>query len=241
MAANVLYWDIENSPLIVATWGLYDQTIPASHIIQESFIISLQWQWEGENEVHSIHSIGKDDTRVVRKAHALLSSADYAIAHNGDKHDWPHVLARMQDLGLPPINEPVFIDTLKMARKAKFPSRSLDYLTKRFCLPKKRETERGLWLDAAKGCKKAIKKITEYGEGDIPALIGLYKKISPYVKNKVNMGLYEDRPCCPSCGSESMAKRGFRITKTSRYQAWQCQGCGSWSQTTPRVKGAFFK
>lgn len=238
---KLLYWDIENSPIIAATWQTYNIShIPPSHIVQDTFIISAQWKWEG-GEVQSISSNGKDDTRVVKKLHALLSSADYAVAHNGDRHDWPITLGRMQVLGLPPINEPTFLDTLKMAKKARFASRSLDYLCERFDLPRKKETEKGLWLAAAKGDKEAISKIEEYGRGDIEPLEALYRKLSPYGATKMNRGLFSDVPCCPICSGTHMQSRGVRVTKVSKTQRWQCQDCGAWASTAPRIKGAMFR
>lgn len=238
---KVLFWDIENAPLICATWQTYDIShIPPAHIIKDTFIISAQWKWEG-GEVQSICSKGRDDKRVAKKISSLLSSADYAVAHNGDRHDWPVTLARMQVLGLPPIREPVFIDTLKMAKKAKHASRSLDYLCKQFQLPRKRETESGLWLDAAKGDQAAIEKIEHYGIGDIEPLEALFLKLNPYSKTKLNRGIGSDQPCCPSCGSFNMRKRGLRYTLACAYDRWQCQECGKWAQTASRVKKAFYK
>jgi hypothetical protein len=238
---KILYWDIENAPIIAATWQTYNiNHIPPSHVIQDTFIISAQWKWEG-GAVQSICSKGKDDTRVVKKMASLLGSADYAVAHNGDRHDWPVTLARMQVLGLPPINEPMFLDTLKMAKKAKHASRSLDYLCRQFQLPRKRETEPGLWLNAAHGDQESIKKIEYYGIGDIDPLEGLFQKLLPYSKTRLNRGIGADNPCCPACGGGHMQSRGMRRTLSGSYQAWQCQGCGKWSQTTPRIKKAFFK
>jgi len=238
---KLLYWDIENSYILGAVWQTYNIShIPPSNIIQDTFIISAQWKWEG-GEVQSISSNGKDDTCVVKKLHALLSSADYAVAHNGDRHDWPITLGRMQVLGLPPINEPTFIDTLKMAKKARFASRSLDALCQKFDLPRKREAEKGIWLAATLGDKEAIKKIEHYGCGDIESLEQLYRKLSPYGANKMNRGLFSDAPCCPTCGGSNMQARGVRVTKASKMQRWQCQDCGSWATSAPRIKGAMFK
>ena len=238
---KILYWDIENSPKLAATFETYDTSIHHSMIYQDTFVISAQWKWDG-GEVQSITSKGKDDTRVIKKLCGLLSTADYAVAHNGDRHDWPVVLGRIMALKLPPIAEPVFIDTLKMARKIKVASRSLEYLAKSFDLPLKKKTSGHLWLNAARdGCQKSINEICDYGKGDIDNLEQLFNLMKPYVPTKFNQGLYTDRPCCPSCASENMQSRGVKATKTSKYQRWQCQDCGAWSNTTPRIKKAFFK
>jgi len=238
---NILYWDIENSYKLAAVFDTWNVNIPHGNVYQDTFIISAQWKWEG-GEVQSITSKGKDDTRVVKKLHSLLSSADYAVAHNGDRHDYPILLAKVIEKRLNPIKEPVFIDTLKMARKLKVVSRSLAHLSEKFQLPLKRETRRELWLDASiKGCQRAINEICEYGEGDIDNLEQLFNLLKTYVPNKMNMGLYADRPCCPSCGGERMIVAKHRPAGRFMRTQWQCQDCGKYTTTGQSEKRAFFK
>jgi hypothetical protein len=45
--------------------------------------------------------------------------------------------------------------------------------------------------------------------------------------------------CCsnPMCRSERLQARGFQITKTRRYQRYQCLDCASWSQSARSVPG----
>lgn len=237
--ANVLFLDGEMSYFLGA---FFDRFQPVNHtnIFQDQFLISIQWAWEG-GEVESITSVGKDDTRVVKKAHQLLEKADYVIMHNGDKHDWPIILERIISLGLPPINEPVFIDTLKMSKKIKAASRSLDFLTKKFQLPLKRQSEPGTWLAASlHGDRKAIKSIEEYGKGDIPTLQALYYKLAPYIKNKLNRGIGSDRPCCTNCASNDLSKAKSRRSAKFLKQQWQCNDCGKYMTTNVTEAKAFF-
>lgn len=238
--AGLLFFDVETSPVIAATWGLYDQNIPYQHVIQDWHIICAAWQWEG-GEVQSISCKGTDDLNVVKKLHSLISSADAIVAHNGDKFDYKKFMARVLHHGLEPPRPCTMIDTLKMARNFAFTSRKLDDLGASLGIGRKIETERGLWVKAAQGDKHAIKALEAYCRGDIPPLVNLYYKLRPYVKTGYNQGLYSDEPCCPKCSGKNMIRQGTRKTVNGAYDRWQCKDCGSWAQTTPRVKKAFFK
>ena len=237
---NILFYDIETSPVIAACWGLHDQNIPYQHVIQDWHIICAAWKWEG-GEIQSVACKGTDDLNVVKKLHSLISSADAIVAHNGDRFDWKKFMARVIHHGLEPIKQPIMIDTLKDARRFAFTSRKLDDLGESLKLGRKIDTERGLWVRAAQGEKKAIKALEDYCKGDIPPLEALYYKLRPYVPNKLNMGLYSDRPCCPSCGSEKMIVSKHRPAGRFMKTQWQCNDCGKYSTTGQSVKKAFFK
>lgn len=168
--SRVLFWDIETSPIIAACWGLYDQNISYHHVIQDWHIICAAWKWADEDEIQSITCKGKDDKRVVRKLSALFQSADAIVAHNGDRFDWRKFMARSIQHGIVPPRQPTMIDTLKMARKAQFTSNKLDDLAAVMDLPRKQETERGLWVKAAQGDADSIAKMEEYCKADIPPL-----------------------------------------------------------------------
>ena len=34
---------------------------------------------------------------------------------------------------------------------------------------------------------------------------------------------------CPKCGSHDLRPDGFKYTSVSKYQRYQCNGCGGWS------------
>lgn len=238
---RTLFYDLETSKILAWVWGLYDQNLTYDDVVQDWHIICAAWRWDGDTEIQSIASKGKNDKAVVRKLHSLISSADVIVAHNGDQFDYKKIMARVIEYGLDPLPPVTMVDTLKMARKAAFTSRKLDDLAAKLDLSRKIRNESGLWQKASAGDQEAITKLEVYCRGDIPPLQDLYYHIRPHVRTQANYNLYHDRPCCPSCKSEKMQSRGTRKTKVSVYQSWQCQDCGSWSTTTPRLKGSFFK
>lgn len=237
---RVLFYDIETAPIIAAVWGLYDQNIPYHHVVQDWHIICAAWKWEG-GEIESIAAKGKDDKTVVKKLHGLFHSADVVVAHNGDNFDYKKLMARVIQYGLDPLPPVTMVDTLKQSRKVGFTSRKLGDLGKILNTGNKLETERGLWVLAAQGDKKAIKALEVYCRGDIPPLEKLYYKLRPYAIGGPNRGLFSDRPCCPKCGAENMMARGKAMTRSGKYQRWQCDDCGSWTQTARKEKGVKFK
>jgi hypothetical protein len=77
---RVLFWDIETSPMITATWGLWDQTIPTDHVLEDWKIICAAWKWQHETEPQAVTwkktrnkalspFLGYDDTPVIKELH----------------------------------------------------------------------------------------------------------------------------------------------------------------------------
>src|SRR5271165_7266283 len=48
---KILVLDIETSPIVSYTWGLFDQNIGLEQIVQESNILSVAVKWLGDNRV----------------------------------------------------------------------------------------------------------------------------------------------------------------------------------------------
>lgn len=235
---QLLYWDIETAPAIAGVFGIYDQNIPYSHVIQDWFIICAAYRWQHKKKIESVSILDDakrfkknpaDDYHVVATLHNLISQADVIVAHNGNKFDWKKFMARVVFHGLPPIRKPVMIDTLLQSRQFAFTSRKLDDLGTHLGFANKLETERGLWIKAAQGCAASIRKMVTYCKGDIPPLVSLHERLRPYAGGAyMNMGHFSDAACCPYCGSHDFKRDGYRITRLAKVQRYECvaQGCG---------------
>jgi len=119
---KVLFYDIESSPLLGYTYGLYDTTI--IHVERDSHLLSFSYKWQGERRIRS-HSLPDyrlykkdryDDTELLKDLHALMDSADLIVAHNGDRFDVRMANMRFIQKGLPSLPIKKSIDTLKIAR-----------------------------------------------------------------------------------------------------------------------------
>ena len=242
---KIALYDIETAPLISCHFGLWDQTIPTSSILQDTFIICAAWQILGKKKIHSVSVLDDperfkadhtDDYHVVKALHNLFSSCDVIVGHNANNFDWKRFMGRVIYHKLPPLNIPAMVDTLKEARKYGFTSNKLDYLGKHLGVDQKLGKETGLWPKAAQGDKAAIRKMLKYNKGDIPPLRGLYERFRPYMTNHPNYNLYGNSMCCPKCDSKEFQKRGYRRTAVSMFQRFQCNKCDGWFESTVSIK-----
>lgn len=229
---RILLWDIETTPMIVTTWGLFKPHLDHANIRQESFIISGAWKWAEEDEVNAV-SINirnpKNDRPVISALHKVLSMADVLVGHNGDKFDLRKFNARAIYHNLRPLPPIPTVDTLKVARKLfYFNSNRLDYLGKFLCGTGKIPTNYDLWMKIMDKDAEALEKMVKYNKVDVLVLEKVYKRLRPYMRNHPNTALYRDAVCCAACGSEKYEKRGFHYLIATRRQRYRCNECGAW-------------
>lgn len=248
---KILFWDIETAPMVVATWGLYNQNIGYDAILQDWYMICAAWEWEHKKGIETTSLIDDkerfrqshtDDEHVVRTMYNVLNDADVLVGHNGDNFDLKKFNARALNYGLAPLPPIATVDTLKVARQHfKISSNRLDYLGSFLGVGNKVSTPKGLWLRALDGDKQAIKTMVKYNKGDIRLLKAVYFKLLPYMRTHPNRNLFteDDNPVCPKCGSQNLTMQGTRIaTRLGKRQQWQCSDCGGWSTTGHMVKRA---
>lgn len=238
---RVLIWDIETSPLLSYTWGIWQQDV--IKVKEDWQILSVAWKWLGEKQVHVL---GQDDFpgykpgvnndfMVVAKIRQLLDEADIVIAHNGDQFDQKKAIARIIIRGLTPPSPYKQIDTKKVAKRyGAFTSNRLKDLAEAMDVARKGspggfET----WEGCLAGDPKAWAKMKKYNKQDIPPLEEIYLKLRPFMDNHPGMNLYsvDNFDKCPKCGGGPLHKRGTKkTTKVGVVQRYQCQNCDGWSQ-----------
>jgi DNA polymerase elongation subunit (family B) len=231
---RILVWDIETSPMIVTTWGLYEPHLSHDNILQESILISAAWKWFGEKQVYA-DSISprrpKDDRGLITRLRKVLLEADVLVAHNGDRFDLRKFNGRAIFHGLKPLPKIATIDTLKIARRIfHFNSNRLDYLGKFLCGTGKIPTTYDLWLKVMDGDEEALAKMVRYNKADVLVLEKVYERLRPFIKNHPNSALYSGVTCCPTCGSNEFQRRGYLYQETTKRQRYQCSSpeCGAW-------------
>lgn len=241
MSFRILFWDIETTPVLGWVWGLYDQNLQYGDVEQDWHVICAAWQWLGEDEIQSVVANGKNDLPVIKKLHSLISSADAIVAHNGNRFDWGKFMARVIYHKLPPVDQPIMIDTLLQARRFKFTSNKLDDLGNILDLGRKLHVPKSKWIECAKGNKASIGEMVIYCEADIPPLVKLYERLRPYSKTSFNMNHYSNTPVCPKCLCPDIRQKGVRRTTVGMYQRYRCNGCQGWFQSTKRIRGIGLK
>jgi len=232
---KVLIFDIETTPLIVYTWGVYQQFIRPEDIINDWYVLSWSAKWLHNKDIMSEvltpkESIAENDKRIVSKLWELFDDADIIIGHNCDRFDQKKMNWRFLIHGFPPPLMYKTVDTLKVARKYfSSTSNKLDYLTGSLGMRGKTSTGgMELWKNCMKGDKDALDKMLNYNINDVVILENLYLRLLPWITNHPNLGLFDDREIsvCPTCGSDKI-KVEDKISSTSvnGYRQYRCENC----------------
>lgn len=248
---KILYIDIENSRMVVEfeTYSLYgNDVIHPRHIKHDWYITCAAWAWlDGQKQkIGKIETVAvndfksaykkdfRDDRGVVKKLHEVLSEADLIVGHNSDSFDIKKINYKFIKHGLPPLDFPATVDTLKAAKKyARSSSNRLYFLAREFGVSMKIDLPSSVMHKADNGCQKSLKQLVNYNKGDIKAGAQLYFKLLPYIKNHpvidkiIGKKVDKDRPNCQNCGSKKVIANGYRTTKSGRYKRYVCGDCGS--------------
>lgn len=243
---KILLIDIETTPNLVWAWRTgYNLTISPESIHKERQIIMVSYKWLGDKKVHRITWSPKtqDERSMLKKIAKVFDQAKVVIGHNGDRFDIPWLKTRTLMLDLPPLNNVISLDTLKLARSNFYlNSNKLDYIAKALGIGSKIKTGYDLWLKVMSGDKKALVQMGKYCDNDVKLLEKVLLKLLPHVKNiPVSFNLLKDTLIdiseCQVCGKPS-TKNGFKYTKTGKYQAYICsdKNCLSRHRGTKNLK-----
>ncbi len=241
---NILIFDIETSPCMADVWGLWNNNVGLNQLRKSGHIMSFVVKWLGDDKITYVESRTANDKRLVAKLHKFIDKADIVIAHNGKKFDMGWFRGRAAIHGMTPPSPVKVIDTLLTARSQfQFPSNKLEYLLKVFgCTNKlshKKFAGHTLWTECLAGNPEAWEEMREYNIIDVTALEELYIKMIPWIPNHPNMGIFSDlgEEACTKCGSGRVTKRGMAISSVGKYQRYQCNDCGGWSQGKTNLLG----
>jgi len=235
---SVLLFDIETFPHVIWAWDLYDTN--AIDVKEYGFMLSFAYKWFGESKIQ-IYSLPdfrgynkdkSDDKELCQKLWELFDEANIVIGHNGVACDVKTAKGRFFIHGFKPPSPFQQVDTLKVSRKEfKLPSNKLDFIAKMTGIGKKKENEGfPLWRGCAEGDLKAWKKMIVYNKQDVQLLEEVYLMMRPYIENHPNLNLLNNTENkCPNCGGD-LQRRGFSVSRVNRFQRFQCQKCGAWSQ-----------
>lgn len=230
-APKILTVDIETSPNIVYAWGLWDQNVSVSQIIEPSRVLCFAAKWYGtkRTQFYSEHE-GTHDA-MVREAWRLYDEADVVVTYNGPRFDNVHLAREFILAGLGPPSPWVDIDLLAVARRRfKFVSNKLGYVTTALDLPTKLETGgQALWNDVMKGDDKAWAKFKRYNIQDVEVTERLLETLWPWI-NSPHLGQWTgSRTGCYSCGGRDLTLAGVVYGRTIAYPKMIC-ACGAWNK-----------
>lgn len=191
-------------------------------------------------EVYNILDyVGKDndlikaEKRLLVDVSSRLLDSDVWLTHYGTWYDNVFVNTRLLYHRLP-VLPPNFahLDTWKIARN-RLKLRNNRLITISEFLGTKAEKDAikpEQWLRALGGHRPSMDYIVEHCRKDVVVLTEVYERLKPLVLDHPNKGLIDGRGGCGVCGATKLVKRGTHVTRTRKYQRFQCQGCGAWSK-----------
>ena len=246
---KVLVFDVETAPILAYVWGIWDQNVGLNQIYSDWHILSWSAKWLNgppnkimyADQRHEKHI--ENDKKILKQIHALLEEADIVVTQNGQAFDRKKLNARFVMQGLKPTHSYKHIDTMLLAKKHfAFTSNKLAYMTDKLCAKYKKLTDADkkfpgfeLWKECIAGNKAAWREMERYNKQDVLSLEELYHILSPWDKT-VNFNLYtdSDEVVC-NCGSKDLQKRGFGYNASGKFQKYQCNSCGRYSQSKPNL------
>lgn len=225
---KILIYDIETSPLICYTWGLWQQN--AAMLKEDWKLLTVAYKWLGDKRVSGLSRLDyRTERELVQEVWNLFEEADIIVAHNGNSFDQKKMTAKFIEHCFSPPAPYKQIDTKLVAKRyGKFTSNSLDNLCNMLKMGRKVKHEGiELWDACMQGDKKAYAKMMKYNKQDVKLLEKLYLKLRPWITNHPNVAPHLKR-ACPKCGSARLRSKGIIYTNrgTLAYRSLVCLGCG---------------
>lgn len=238
---RILFFDLESTPSIVATFGRWKQNIGTESVLREGgFLLSACWKYLGDEEVTkmvltSSEAQKGDDTRIVCGLYEAFEEADLVVAHNAARFDVPLFKTRLISHGMPPPKTVKVVDTLQIAKTLRFNSNKLDSLGNYLDVGRKIETTGiSLWIRCMQGDEEALHEMVTYNEQDVTLLERVYMRLRAFDTRPTNAGHFhdDDHAHCPVCGSTELEHTGNSVyTPVSEFAEVVCNDCGHRSRT----------
>lgn len=224
---KILIYDLETAPTMAYVWSAWKQNISPNQVVEHGRVICWAAKWLGEKQVH-FGAEWKSDMFIEDLAD-LMDEADAVITYNGDKFDQRVLNTALLIRGLKPLAPAKSIDMYKVVKKrfATFHGR-MDSIAELLGIQGKLDTGgMELWIGVMNKDPKAQKKMERYNVRDIKVLEKIYEHLKGWISSHpTDTG--SDTGKCPNCGSKDLQRRGYHVTKVSKFQRYQCTSCGSW-------------
>jgi uncharacterized protein YprB with RNaseH-like and TPR domain len=238
---RVLFFDIENAPHDVHTWGLFNQNISIGQIIQPGRVFGFGAKWLGNKETVFHSDYADTHEGMVRKAWNLFDEADVIVTYNGISFDIPHMQREFLMAGLNPPKPFKQIDLLRVCRRQfKFASNKLDFISQQLGIGHKTPHEGfALWVKCLEGDPKAWAKMGRYCKQDVKLTEKLYHYLLPWLANVPHMGQMAGvEHSCWACGSGRLSREGTTFALVSSYRLYECLNCHAWVRGSTRLQDA---
>ena len=243
MPPSIWVYDIETTPNLVYSWGLWQQNIGINQIVKPQDILSFAAHKIGTNKIES-HNAWDDRDAMIQRLWDIMDDADLMVGYNQINFDNKHCNTAFLKAGLTPPSPYRNMDLMKVVRqKHKLPSYKLDYVCRFLGLDVKVSTGgMDLWIGCMNGEPKAQRKMLAYNRNDvrITTQLYLYLKKKKWLETSISRPLLDEDgvPRCPECGSDHFQRRGWNHSRDGKTRRFVCVQCGKWIQSGKRVPRA---
>lgn len=234
---RILIFDLETTPLVTYTWGLFDQNIGLNQVLEKTTILSWAAKWYGEDEIMYTdvrdEKNPRNDKKIVQQLRDLIDQADFSVAHNLNRFDSKVLNYRILKNKIPRPSSYKKLDTLTIAKRHfKTESYKLEHLTNELCGTHKKSSHGkfpgfSMWDECLKGNKEAFKELKDYNIKDITSLEELFTILLPWENSALFEAFNSSEKMTCTCGSTSFKKHGFINTGKNRYVRHVCKKCGA--------------
>lgn len=239
---RVLFFDIENAPNDVYTWGLWKQNVSIAQIVQPGRVFGFGAKWLGEKEVYFSSDFHEESHgHMVQAAWDMLNEADIVVSYNGIGFDIPHIQREFLLAGMAPPKPFKQIDLLRVVRKQfRFASNKLDFISQQLGIGHKTHHEGfALWVKCMEGDDKAWAKMARYCKQDVKLTEKLYHYLLPWLTNVPHIGQMDGAEhSCWACGGTKLVRDGTAFAFVTSYRLYQCQGCHAWVRGSTKLQDA---
>lgn len=184
----------------------------------------------------------KAEKKLLKDVTAALLDSDCWLSHFGSTglYDLNFINSRLIYHNLPvlPTATHPQIDTWKIAKKyLKLRNNRLITISEFLGTEDEKDAIKPeAWLRALGGNRAAMDVIVEHNRRDVLVLEEVYNRIKPLMADHPSVAKMDGREGCPTCGENKLQKRGVHVTRTRRYQRYQCQSCGGWTKDSKSLK-----
>jgi uncharacterized protein YprB with RNaseH-like and TPR domain len=238
---KTLFLDIETTPILAYTWGLWDQNISIGQIVKPTEMLCFGARWGDKKKVvfKSLHHDGKEE--MLKELHSLMHEADVMVGWNSTGFDHKHINREFLENGLLPPSPTKDLDLMSVTKaNFRFPSNKLDYVAQALGVGSKvKHSGFSLWLDCMAGDEKAWVEMKKYQIQDVNLLLDVYDKLQPWINAHPNRALHDGvEEGCTNCASYALIPSGEVTNSTATYQRYQCMDCGKWLRSTKSMTSA---
>lgn len=165
--------------MLVRTWGLFNQNIGITQIVEQSAMISWAAVRLGDEDSPVFRSIyHHNKTKMLNDLWGVLDRADVLITYNGLGFDKKHMMTELLKVGMRRPSGWTDVDLLPFTRKHfKFDSNKLDFVSQALKVGKKLdygESHIDLLAGCERGEKKSLDKLKAYNIQDSLLNLELY-------------------------------------------------------------------